>query len=407
MLDWQHFQASYMVLSAFEATTLRLIPIVVLVMGTISVMPSLHSSRPLPVEDQNGYQQSPMTLGKESAMQGILFPGDGTVRLEEFPEPTPGSDDVVVEIRASGMCGSELHFYHGNFDFDHSMIQGHEPCGVIHSVGSNVPESLAKPGDRVMIHHYWGCGACRRCHEGWPQMCESPGAAKTMAIGAHGGHAPLLLVPARTIIPLHKDLSFRAGAAIGCGTGTAWGAIKRLGGVTDTTTVVFGQGSIGLSAVMFASSMGARVIAVDVNSERLQQAQHFGAELAINSRDGNLVEQVSDLTGGRLADVVIETSGRASQDALSVLGTFGRGVFTGLPGHTEFRTQDIYKKQWTLMTSWTMSWSEQARCAEYIASHNLPVDDLFSHSWRIDQAEEAYTWFTKQDAGKGVFEFSH
>jgi propanol-preferring alcohol dehydrogenase len=345
-------------------------------------------------------------IKKEKAVQSILFPGDGTVRLEESPEPTPGEGEVVVQVRASGMCGSEMHFYHGNFDFDHSMIQGHEPCGVIHSVGPNVPSSVAKPGDSVMIHHYWGCGSCRRCHEGWAQMCESKEAAKTMAISAHGGHAPLLLVPANTLMPLPEGLSFKAGAAIGCGTGTAWGAIKRLGSISDTTVVVFGQGPIGLSAVMFASSMGARVIAVDVNASRLGQATHFGADLVINSLEEDLVEEVEKFTGGRLADVIIETSGRASSDALSVLGTFGRGVFTGLPGHTEFRTQDIYKKQWTLMTSWTMSWSEQARCADYIKAHNLPVDDLFSHSWRLDQAAEAYEWFAKQDAGKGVFEFS-
>ncbi|NMO03241.1 alcohol dehydrogenase catalytic domain-containing protein [Gordonia sp. TBRC 11910] len=337
-------------------------------------------------------------------MKGVVFAGDGTAVLQEFDVPEAGPGQVVVKIRASGMCGSDLHFYHGNFDFDHSVIQGHEPCGEVYAVGAGVTPAQASVGDRVMIHHYFGCGTCRRCRSGWPQMCETAPAA-TMAIHADGGHAPFALVPVSSLLPLPDALSFKAGAALGCGTGTAWGAIKRIGGCADTVTVVIGQGPVGLSATMFAASMGAKVIAVDVDDRRLAKAKDFGADVVVNSRTESLVDVVGAYTGGRMADVVLETSGRASDDALSVLGTFGRVCFTGLPGEVEFTTQAIYKKQWTLMTSWTMSSIEQARCADYIVAHDLPVDDLYSHTWRLDQAAEAYEWFDKQDAGKGVFEF--
>lgn len=338
-------------------------------------------------------------------MKGIVFPGDGTTVLNDFPDPEPGHGEVLVKIRASGMCGSDLHFLHGNFDFDHGVVQGHEPCGEVYRVGPGVPESAAKPGERVMIHHYWGCGSCRRCRTGWPQMCET-GLGKTMSIHANGGHAPYAVVPATSLLPLPDGLSFKGGAAVGCGTGTAWGAIKRLGGVEDTVTVVIGQGPVGLSATMFAASMGATVIGVDIDDQRLAKAKDFGAEVVVNSARESLVDVVGHHTRGRLADVVMETSGRASDDALSVLGTFGRACFTGLPGAVEFTTQAIYKKQWTLMTSWTMSSVEQARCADYIVAHGLRVDDLYTHSWTIDQAAQAYAWFDKQDAGKGVFEFA-
>ncbi|ALJ18783.1 zinc-binding dehydrogenase [Microbacterium sp. No. 7] len=342
-------------------------------------------------------------------MRGIVFPGDGTAVVKEFPDPTPGYGEVVVENRASGMCGSDLHFYHGSFPVAPGIVQGHEPCGVVHAVGEGVDPRVAKVGDRVMIHHYWGCGSCRRCREGWPQMCEvAPGQA--LATHANGGHAPYLKVPSSSLMPLPDELSFRAGAAIGCGTGTAWGGIKRieqLGGIGDTWTAVFGQGPVGLSGVMFAASMGARVIAVDVDDKRLEQAKRFGAEVVVNSRTQPLVDVVNEHTKGRGVDVVLETSGHAGADALSVLGTYGRAAFIGLPGKVEFTTQLVYKKQWTLFTSWTMSWMEQQRCADYVVSHGLPVDDLFSHSWTIEQAAEAYAWFDRQDAGKGVFEFAH
>ncbi|PKV98597.1 alcohol dehydrogenase catalytic domain-containing protein [Nocardia fluminea] len=337
-------------------------------------------------------------------MKGIVFPGNGTTVLEDFPDPEPGHGEVVVKIRASGMCGSDLHFYHGAFDFDRSVIQGHEPCGEVYAVGAGVDPAQATVGDRVMIHHYFGCGTCRRCRAGWPQMCETtPG--KTMAVHVNGGHAAFTVVPVAALLPMPDGLSFEAGAAIGCGTGTAWGAIKRLGGVSDTTTVVIGQGPVGLSATMFAASMGARVIAVDVDDRRLANSARFGAGLVVNSRERDLAEAVAEYTGGHMADVVLETSGRAGDDALAVLGTFGRAVFTGLPGDVGFTTQAVYKKQWTLMTSWTMSSIEQARCADYVVAHNLPVDELYSHTWTIEQADEAYRWFDKQDAGKGVFLF--
>lgn len=337
-------------------------------------------------------------------MKGVVFPGDGTTLVKDFPDPEPGYGEVVVRTRASGMCGSDLHFYHGAFEFDRSVIQGHEPCGEVYAVGAGVDEAQAKVGDRVMIHHYIGCGTCRRCRAGWPQMCETaPG--KTMAIHVDGGHAPYIVVPVSSLLPLPDGLSFAAGAAVGCGTGTAWGAIKRLGGVSDTTTVVIGQGPVGLSATMFAASMGAKVIAVDVDDRRLANSAEFGADVVVNSREQSLTDVVAEYTGGHMADVVMETSGRASADALAVLGTFGRAVFTGLPGAVEFTTHAVYKKQWTIMTSWTMSSTEQARCAEYIVAHNLPVDRLYSHTWTIEEAEEAYRWFDRQDAGKGVFLF--
>ncbi|MDA3624101.1 zinc-binding dehydrogenase [Saccharopolyspora sp. WRP15-2] len=339
-------------------------------------------------------------------MQGITFPGDRRAVLKDFPDPEPGPGEVVVRVRASGMCGSDLHFYRGTASFGGGAdtIQGHEPCGDVHAVGPGVTADLASVGDRVMIHHYWGCDSCEQCRSGWPQMC-ARGSGKTLCLTAHGGHAPYLLVPARTLLPLPDSLSYKAGAAIGCGTGTAWGGIKRLGDVGGSTLVVFGQGPVGLSGTMFGAALGARVIAVDVEDSRLDRAREFGASEVINSASADLAEAMADLTGGRGAELVLETSGVAADDALSVLGKWGRACFIGLPGDVRIKTEEVYKKQWTLMTSWTMSSIEQKRCADFVVSRRLPVDELFSHSWSLDRAEEAYQWFDKQSDGKGVFEF--
>ncbi|MET7511676.1 zinc-binding dehydrogenase [Streptomyces albidoflavus] len=337
-------------------------------------------------------------------MQGITFPGDRTAVLKDFPRPEPGPGEAVVRVKASGMCGSDLHFYRGTVSFGGGAdtIQGHEPCGVVDAVGPGVTPDTATVGDRVMVHHYWGCDACAHCRTGWPQMCDREN-GHTVSITTHGGHAPYLVVPARTLLPLPDALSYEAGAAIGCGTGTAWGGIRRLGDIGGTTLVVMGQGPVGLSGTMFASALGARVVAVDVKDARLERARAFGASEVINSAQADLAETIADLTGGRGADVILETSGVAGADALTILGKWGRACFIGLPGEVSFRTEQQYKKQWTLMTSWTMSTVEQARCADFAVEHRLPVDDLYTHRWSLGQAAEAYRWFDEQADGKGVF----
>lgn len=339
-------------------------------------------------------------------MQGITFPGDRRAVLREFPDPVAGPGEVVVRMRASGMCGSDLHFYRGTASFGGGpdMIQGHEPCGEVHAVGEGVTPDLASVGDRVMIHHYWACTTCDHCRSGWPQMCDG-GQVHTLCIDEPGGHAPYMVVPVRTLLPLPDELSFKAGAAIGCGTGTAWGGLKRLGDLAGGNLVVLGQGPVGLSGTMLAAALGARVIGVDINADRLDRAREFGASEVVNSAEVDISEAIADLTGGRGADMVLETSGRANADALKILGKWGRACFIGLPGDVSFRTEDIFRNQWTLMTSWTLSSIEQRRCAEFVASRKLPVDSLFTKSWSLDQAVEAYEWFDKQTDGKGVFEF--
>ncbi|MET7288831.1 zinc-binding dehydrogenase [Streptomyces sp. NPDC005573] len=339
-------------------------------------------------------------------MQGITFPGDRRAVLKDFPDPEPGPGEVVVRMRASGMCGSDLHFYRGTASFGGGpdMIQGHEPCGEVHAVGAGVTPDMAAVGDRVMIHHYWACETCDHCRSGWPQMCDG-GDVHTLCIDEPGGHAPYMVVPVRTLLPLPDGLSFKAGAAVGCGTGTAWGGLKRLGDLGGANLVVLGQGPVGLSGTMLASALGARVIGVDINDARLERAHGFGASHVVNSATADLTEVIQDLTGGRGADLVLETSGRANADALKILGKWGRACFIGLPGDVSFRTEDVFRNQWTLMTSWTLSSIEQGRCADFIASRELPVDDLFTRSWSLDQAAEAYAWFDRQTDGKGVFEW--
>ncbi len=342
-------------------------------------------------------------------MQGVVFLGDRHIELKEIPDPEPGEGEVVVAIKASGMCGSDLHHYRGA---DHvapeaaSIIGGHEPAGVVHSVGTGVSPLMAKVGDRVMVHHYKGCTACEYCRSGWPQMCE--GTTITLyGTTDHGAHAPFMRVPAASLVKLDDRLSFEAGAAIGCGTGTAWGALNRLGDLGGATLVVFGQGPVGLSATMLASARGARVIAIDIEPARLKRSQAFGAAEVIDGRRPDVAAAVKDLTHGRGALLGLETSGSdaAGTSMLDSLARWGRGCYVGMGATIQLNVIDYLFRQLTVMTSWTMSLMDLDACARFIADNQLPIDDLFTHRWSLSQAAQAYADFDKQTAGKGAFVF--
>src|SRR5215468_4335218 len=249
-------------------------------------------------------------------MKAVVFPGDRKVQVLDFPDPTPGPGEVVLEIKASGMCGSDLKFYRAvggaaSLGFKAAsgpVIAGHEPCGVVAAVGAGVSDKQARVGMRVMQHHYRGCGVCEHCSTGWMQMCVE-GVAEVYGATGHGAHARYMKCPARTLVPLPDGLSFDAGAAISCGTGTAWGALQRLGLQGDHTIAVFGQGPVGLSATLLAAEMGARVIALDTSPERLARAKEFGADLLINpAKTENVVQAIRDATRGRGAHASLDAS---------------------------------------------------------------------------------------------------
>jgi threonine dehydrogenase-like Zn-dependent dehydrogenase len=304
------------------------------------------------------------------------------------------------------MCGTDLHVYRRPAaPNSEAIIQGHEPCGDIAAVGPGVPSSVAAVGDRVMIHHYWGCGVCAQCRSGWPQLCEAID-PRIASVNEHGGHAEYIRVPAMQTMPLPAELSYRAGAAIGCGTGTAWGALARLASVAGKQVLILGQGPVGVSVTMFAAALGARVIVADIAENRLQQGRRFGADQVINSATSDVVEEVRGLTSGRGAEVVIDTSGVSVvvAQAFDCVATWGQICLLGVGADVRFNTAATLRKQLSVVTSWTQSTVQQLQCAEFVVQRRLPVDDLFTHTWTLGDADDAYRWFDQQSDGKGVFE---
>src|SRR5712692_5765462 len=316
-------------------------------------------------------------------MRGVVFTGNRQLELRDFPDPTPGPGEVVLEIKASGMCGSDLKFYRADGNETASLglggsgkqvIAGHEPCGVIAALGPGVSETEGRVGQRVMNHHYTGCGRCKHCRVGWSQLCKA-GITVFGATG-DGAHAKYMKVPARIDVPGRDTLA------------------------------VFGQGPVGLSATLLGVAMGARVIAVDIAAERLALAKQFGADAVINSRGTDPVQAIMDLTHGEGAEATMDCTGLPEPRVAAVksTATWGRMCFVGEGGATSLDvSRDLIRKQLTLMASWTFSSMGQWECARFVADRKIPLARLLTDHFRLDEAVDAYKRFDTQTTGKGVF----
>ncbi len=348
-------------------------------------------------------------------MKGVVFLGNRELELRDFPDPTPGPGEVVLEIKASGLCGSDLKSYRGppggaaaslGLGAGATVIAGHEPCGVVAAVGAGVEAKQARVGQRVMQHHYRGCGVCPHCATGWMQLCVE-GVKEVYGLTGHGAHARYMKCPARTLVPLPDELSFATGAAISCGTGTAWGALHRLGLQGDHTIAIFGQGPVGLSATQLAVAMGARVIALDTSVERLNRAKEFGADVLIDpSKSNDVVAAIRDSTHGLGAHLSLDASSApaARRQAVRCLRTWGKACFVGEGNDVTLDVSgDMLRRQITIIGSWTFSTVGQAECAQFVADRGIDVDKLFTDRWKLEQAVEAYKLFDAQTSGKGVF----
>ncbi len=249
----------------------------------------------------------------------------GNISYEKVEDPSPDLDGAVIQIEATGLCRSDWHGWRGHDpdikNFPH--VPGHEFAGRVVAVGRNANKQLI--GERVTMPFVAGCGACPECQSGNPQICDhqfQPG------FTAWGTFAEFVAVryANENLVPLPNQISSAAAAAMGCRFGTAYRAVKAQGAVRNGQWVaVHGCGGVGLSAVMIATPLGARVVAIDVRAEPLAAATQFGAEISLNAKESpDVVAAVRDATQGG-AHVSIDALGNAITMANSVLCLRKRG----------------------------------------------------------------------------------
>jgi propanol-preferring alcohol dehydrogenase len=250
---------------------------------------------------------------------------------QEVPIPRVGPDDVLVRIRAAGICRSDMHYRAGVSPVRPlPLTLGHEVAGVIEEAGDRVTD--LQPGDRVCLHYLVACGQCAYCASGNEQFCTSGS-----MIGKYqdGGYAEFIRVPARNAFPLPNEISFEQGAIMMCSSATSLHALYKAELQPGDRVAVFGAGGLGMSAIQLAQAFGALdVFAVDIDPGRLELAARFGA-IPIDNRGGDAAAEIRERTGSRGVEAALELIGLPAtiRQALDALAIFGRLVVVGLGDH--------------------------------------------------------------------------
>ncbi|MDQ4128763.1 MAG: zinc-binding dehydrogenase [Actinomycetota bacterium] len=340
-------------------------------------------------------------------MRGVILPGQARVEIGEFDRPEPGAGQVLVEMKASGLCGSDLRaIYHEHRGSDpneryQNVIAGHEPAGRVVAVGPGVEDF--EPGDRVVVYHIAGCGHCEECRKGFMIGCHSSGRS---AYGwqRDGGHADFLLAEARTLLHLPEELTYADGALVACGFGTAYQGILRAGVSGRDRVLVVGLGPVGLGAVMLAASSGAEIIGVDLVPERLELAEKAGATHVILG-GANTAEEIMQLTGGQGVEVSLDCSGSTPGRllCLEAARAWGRVVYLGEGGSVTFEPSPLLlHKQLTLHGSWVCGLYEMGELLEHLARKGLHPDATVTHTFPLSETKLAYDAFDAGRTGKVV-----
>jgi 2-desacetyl-2-hydroxyethyl bacteriochlorophyllide A dehydrogenase len=250
--------------------------------------------------------------------------------LEEQDIPTPniGEKDILMRVRAAGICHSDAHYRAGRSAMGMLPITlGHEVAGVVEKIGSIVTN--VKVGDRVCLHYNITCGDCYYCSLGHEQFCET---VKMLGHHVDGGYAEYIAVPARNAVPLPGEVPFEAGATLMCASATALHALRKSRVKAGETVAIFGVGGLGLSAIQLARGMGAvEVYAVDIKQDKLELASEYNA-IPIDASRTDAVEEIRRLTKGRGVNVALEMIGlsRTMEQAIDSLGNLGRAVMVGM-----------------------------------------------------------------------------
>lgn len=316
---------------------------------------------------------------------------DTPLRIEHVPIPEIGEDEVLVQVKAVGLCGSDIHILKEGLTLTafKPITPGHEAAGIVARVGSKVEGWT--PGERVSVLPGIYCGTCSQCLQGRGSLCER---RRMIGIQAEGALAEYLKVPAKNLVSLPAPVSFPVGAIMTDAVATPFHAlIDRAALKSGETVAIFGVGGLGLHAVQIAKLAGARhIIAVDIRDEQLARARQVGADTIINSRTSSAAAMIMAATAGRGVDVAAEFVGLAETIAQAVESTAvgGRVVVSGIGSEpiTTVPPAVLVRRELSLMGSYAFTKQTIERLMDLIASGKLSLDASVTHTFSLDEVNE-------------------
>ncbi|WP_414663183.1 zinc-dependent alcohol dehydrogenase [Horticoccus sp. 23ND18S-11] len=335
-------------------------------------------------------------------MKALLLSAPSTLDYVEFPDPTPAADEVVVQVHACGICGSDIHGWDGSTGRRRPpLIMGHEAAGEVVSTGPRV--TAWKAGDRVTFDSTISCGACRFCRDGQVNLCENRRVVGVAPVEyrQHGAFAERLALPDRILYRLPDTLPF-AEAAMVEPVSIAVHAVQRTRIAPGSTAVVVGSGMIGLLVIQALRWAGAKnVVAVDLADNRLALARQLGATHTINSGTSDAAAEVARITEGLGADTAFEVVGFTAtlNLALAVLKRGGACVLVGnlSPKTQDFPLQAVVTKEITVVGS-CASAGEYPLCLDLIARGVINVKPMIE---TVAPLADGAAWFAKLSAKDG------
>jgi 2-desacetyl-2-hydroxyethyl bacteriochlorophyllide A dehydrogenase len=341
-------------------------------------------------------------------MRAVTFQAPGEVRVDEVPDPELlAPDDAIVKVEASGICGSDLHIYHGRVQIEPGFVIGHEYVGEVVAAGDEV--TRVKEGDRVLGTYGTACGECFFCSRGEFHKCDE---ARVFGHGAtlgslQGAQAELVLVPHAnlTLRPVPEGLSDDVALFAGDVMGTAFHAIDSRPLAEGETAAILGLGPVGLCAVQAARAAGAAaVIAIDTVEDRLKMAESFGAT-PIHLTEQDPRAEVKKLTEGRGVDLAVEAVGHpeALDLALRLARKAGTVSVTGVYAErVEVHMGVLWIKALTLTSGHANVIKHLDRVLELLSSGKLDPAPLVTHHMSLDEAPDAYRAYDNREALKIV-----
>jgi S-(hydroxymethyl)mycothiol dehydrogenase len=342
-------------------------------------------------------------------VRGVISRSKGQpVELVDIVIPDPGPGEVVVAIAACGVCHTDLTYRDGGINDEFPFLLGHEAAGTVETVGAGVTH--VAPGDFVILNWRAVCGECRACKRGRPQLCFdthnatqkmtlTDGTTLTPALGI-GAFADKTLVHEGQCTKVDPAADPAVAGLLGCGVMAGLGAAVNTGAIgRDDTVAVIGCGGVGDAAIAGAALVGARkIIAVDVDTQKLEAARGFGATHTINARDLDPVATIQDLTDGFGADVVIDAVGRPEtwKQAFYARDLAGTVVLVGVPTPDmtlQMPLIDFFSRGGALKSSWYGDCLPERDFPTLISLYlqgRLPLDKFVTERIALDGIEDAF-----------------
>ncbi|WP_352418604.1 alcohol dehydrogenase catalytic domain-containing protein [Proteiniborus sp.] len=308
--------------------------------------------------------------------------------FKEVENPRPKEDEVLIKVKAVGICGTDVPILKGIREVPIPLIPGHEFAGDIVEVGSKVKNF--KVGDRVTPAIVINCGSCYYCRTGLETLCDN-----IIETGIHvdGAFAEYVTVPEKVLHKLPENMTYEQGASIDP-IASAYHPVKKASIGSEDTVVVFGPGPIGLYATQIAKAEGAKkIITVGVkgDEERLELAKELGADEIVIS-DENLLENISKLTDGRMADIVVEATGHPSvfEMALSSVRKHGTVIMIGIfHAPATANIAQIVRREIQIKGSICYTWQDYKECIDLVEAGKVRVEPMISHTFDLKDMDKA------------------